>query len=68
MSAARAKMKCPKCGYEWEPRVADPKKCPRCGYWLQRWEVKRGGRERGEAAHQVREASVEQEVQGEEEG
>lgn len=21
---------CPKCGYEWESRVAEPKACPRC--------------------------------------
>ena len=38
-------MKCPKCGYEWIPRVKNPKKCPRCGKWLQDWrkstEVKR---------------------------
>lgn len=26
------KIRCPKCGYEWETRNADkiPKKCPRC--------------------------------------
>ncbi|GAI37344.1 unnamed protein product, partial [marine sediment metagenome] len=24
------KRKCPRCGYEWTPRVADPKECPRC--------------------------------------
>ncbi|MFP3293615.1 MAG: hypothetical protein RXP77_04890 [Nitrososphaeria archaeon] len=46
MSAAHGKLKCPRCGYEWEPRVANPKKCPRCGYWLQRWEVKRDEHER----------------------
>jgi len=27
-------MKCPKCGYEWIPRVKSPKRCPRCGKWL----------------------------------
>lgn len=21
---------CPKCGYEWEPRVKNPKECPEC--------------------------------------
>jgi len=25
---------CPKCGYQWEPRVDNPKRCPRCGKWL----------------------------------
>lgn len=23
-------MKCPKCNYEWESRIKDPKACPRC--------------------------------------
>jgi hypothetical protein len=23
-------MKCPKCGYEWEPKIPNPKECPRC--------------------------------------
>ncbi len=23
-------MNCPKCSYEWESRVAEPKECPRC--------------------------------------
>ena len=23
-------MTCPNCGYQWEPRVADPKRCPDC--------------------------------------
>jgi len=23
-------MKCPDCGYEWKPRVENPKSCPRC--------------------------------------
>lgn len=23
-------MKCRKCGYDWEPRVSEPKECPRC--------------------------------------
>jgi uncharacterized paraquat-inducible protein A len=21
---------CPRCQYQWEPRVPDPKECPRC--------------------------------------
>jgi ssDNA-binding Zn-finger/Zn-ribbon topoisomerase 1 len=28
------KMNCPKCGYEWLPRVYETKRCPRCGKWL----------------------------------
>lgn len=27
-------MKCPKCGYEWQPRVQQPKACPRCTHKL----------------------------------
>ena len=27
-------MKCPKCGYEWLPRVSRPKGCPRCHHFL----------------------------------
>ena len=23
-------MRCPRCGYEWEPRVPNPRECPRC--------------------------------------
>jgi len=23
-------MNCPKCEYEWESRIAEPKACPRC--------------------------------------
>jgi hypothetical protein len=23
-------MRCPSCGYEWKPRVPNPKECPRC--------------------------------------
>lgn len=23
-------MKCPRCGYDWEPKVPSPKECPRC--------------------------------------
>jgi hypothetical protein len=23
-------MKCPRCGYEWEPKIPQPKECPRC--------------------------------------
>ena len=66
MSAERRRMRCPHCGYEWEPRVASPKRCPRCGYWLVGWERhgREGGR-RGEEALQVREAPVEQEVREE---
>ncbi|HHT9145528.1 MAG TPA: RCKP-type rubredoxin-like domain-containing protein [Candidatus Wunengus sp. YC61] len=33
------KIKCPKCGYEWEPRVKNPKECPECKKRLRR-EVK----------------------------
>lgn len=28
------KKQCPKCGYEWFPRVKDPKRCPKCQKWL----------------------------------
>jgi predicted Zn-ribbon and HTH transcriptional regulator len=30
------KMRCPYCGYEWEPRLRDrnPKSCPRCKRYL----------------------------------
>lgn len=24
------KLRCPKCGYVWEPRVKQPKSCPEC--------------------------------------
>jgi len=27
---------CHRCGYEWVPRVPQPKKCPRCGCWVAR--------------------------------
>ena len=27
-------MKCPKCGYEWLPRVPKPKVCPKCHHFL----------------------------------
>ena len=29
------RLKCKKCGYEWFPRVDNPKACPRCHspYW-----------------------------------
>jgi len=27
-------MKCPKCMYEWIPKVKNPKRCSRCGKWL----------------------------------
>lgn len=30
------KMKCPKCGYMWEPRKPYPKQCPYCKQYL-RW-------------------------------
>lgn len=23
-------MRCPRCGYEWKPRVPNPRECPRC--------------------------------------
>jgi len=26
------KLSCPKCGYQWIPRVENPKKCPKCGH------------------------------------
>jgi len=29
-------MKCEKCGYEWEPRVDNPKECPECKLRLNR--------------------------------
>jgi predicted Zn-ribbon and HTH transcriptional regulator len=29
-------MKCPKCGYEWNPRVTNPKECPRCKNYIVR--------------------------------
>jgi len=28
------KRKCEKCGWEWIPRVNEPKRCPRCQAWL----------------------------------
>jgi len=31
---------CPKCGYEWEPRKANPKSCPNCKQYLHRTGVK----------------------------
>ena len=27
-------MKCPKCDYEWDARVTEPKSCPRCKHRL----------------------------------
>jgi len=27
-------MRCPYCGYEWEPRVRRPKECPLCKRYL----------------------------------
>jgi predicted Zn-ribbon and HTH transcriptional regulator len=32
------KIKCQKCGYEWIPRVENPKKCPKCGVLLSKHE------------------------------
>lgn len=32
--ATKKKMKCPHCGYTWEPRVAKPKQCPVCKRYL----------------------------------
>jgi len=29
-------MQCPKCGYEWEPRINNPKCCPDCKTRLRR--------------------------------
>jgi len=31
----KRKVKCKKCGYEWVPRVENPKECPNCKsrYW-----------------------------------
>jgi len=28
------KHKCPKCDYEWEARVSNPKQCPMCKRYL----------------------------------
>jgi len=33
------KCKCTKCGYEWEPRVADPKACPLCKQYRKKQEI-----------------------------
>ena len=27
-------IKCPYCGYEWKPKVKNPKSCPRCKRYL----------------------------------
>ena len=42
------RIKCPRCGYEWEPRTLNPKKCPRCGQWLPGWRIRKGEEEQGE--------------------
>jgi len=34
-------MKCPHCGYEWKPRVKNPKECPRCKYRLDYYKSKK---------------------------
>lgn len=33
-------MRCPRCGYRWEPKVPKPKECPRCKCRLD-WKKKR---------------------------
>lgn len=32
------KLKCPRCAWEWTPRVQKPKKCPHCGYFIEKVE------------------------------
>lgn len=36
-----ARVTCPHCRYDWEPRTPEPKKCPLCGKWLDKskWEA-----------------------------
>jgi uncharacterized OB-fold protein len=34
------KLRCPFCGYEWIPRVPEPKKCPRCHNVIWRLELR----------------------------
>lgn len=39
-------MKCPRCGYEWESRIPNPKECPRCKQrmdYVGALEIKKGG-------------------------
>ena len=33
------KVRCSKCGYEWVPRVPDPRSCPKCGSL--RWDTQK---------------------------
>lgn len=30
---------CPYCGYEWTPRVPQPKTCRQCTHWLAPWKL-----------------------------
>jgi predicted Zn-ribbon and HTH transcriptional regulator len=30
MAATDVMVKCGRCGYEWEKRIADPRECPQC--------------------------------------
>ena len=36
------KMKCPKCEYEWVPRVPEPRQCPKCKRYFEYEIVSRG--------------------------
>lgn len=40
MQKPKIKVKCPKCGYEWEARIPNPKACPMCKQYLKRTENK----------------------------
>jgi len=35
------KKKCPRCGYEWDSRIDNPKQCPYCKGYIKE-EVKKG--------------------------
>jgi len=34
------RLKCPYCGYEWVPRVPQPRKCPRCRNVIWRFDLR----------------------------
>lgn len=36
------RVKCPRCGYSWVPRVPNPRRCPRCQALQEKSEVVRG--------------------------